>query len=110
MFDYKAKAANPNIHKSANIHSTIIISTVNVFFQEVEREISFRTEQGLYYSYFKHLVEAPSIWEGKESLERDNLTEHLNTINIFKRFNIHEASDIIFYPTLVNQNTLVKTF
>jgi hypothetical protein len=59
--------------------------------QEVEREISFRTEQGLYYSYFKHLVNAPSLWEGKASLERDNLTEHLNTINIFQRFNIHQA-------------------
>jgi len=59
--------------------------------QEVEREISFRTEQGLYYSYFKHLVNAPSLMDGKADLEKDNLTEHLNTINIFQRFNIHQV-------------------
>lgn len=34
-------------------------------FQEVEREISFRTECGLYYSYFKQMLQAPSIQEGK---------------------------------------------
>lgn len=34
-------------------------------FQEVEREISFRTECGLYYSYFKQLLQAPSIQEGR---------------------------------------------
>ena len=60
------------------------------FFQEVEREISFRTESGLYYSYFKHLVNADSVLTGKHELSKDNLTEHLNTINIFSRFNIHQ--------------------
>ena len=59
-------------------------------FQEVEREISFRTESGLYYSYFKHLVNADSVLTGKHELSKDNLTEHLNTINIFSRFNIHQ--------------------
>jgi hypothetical protein len=58
--------------------------------QEVKREISFRTEQGLYYSYFKHLVNAKSLQEGINELERDNLTEHKNTINIWKRFNIYQ--------------------
>ncbi|KAJ3592918.1 hypothetical protein NHX12_005256 [Muraenolepis orangiensis] len=28
---------------------------------EVEREISFRTECGLYYSYYKQMLQAPSI-------------------------------------------------
>ena len=56
----------------------------------MEREISFRTESGLYYSYFKHLVNAESILAGKHELTRDNLTEHLNSINIFSRFNIHQ--------------------
>jgi len=58
--------------------------------QEVKREISFRTEQGLYYSYYKHLVNAKSLQEGINELERDNLTEHKNTINIWKRFNIYQ--------------------
>ncbi len=60
--------------------------------KEVEREISFRTEQGLYYSYFKQLVQAESLAEGIEQLKRDNITEHLRTINIFYRFNIHQVS------------------
>lgn len=34
------------------------------FFQEMEREISFRTECGLYYSYYKQMLQAPSICEG----------------------------------------------
>ena len=37
------------------------------FNQEVEREISFRTESGLYYSYYKQLVNAPSLGQGKQS-------------------------------------------
>ena len=56
----------------------------------MEREISFRTESGLYYSYFKHLVNAESVLVGKQELTKDNLTEHLNSINIFSRFNIHQ--------------------
>ena len=32
--------------------------------QEVEREISFRTETGLYYSYYKQMVLAPSVTQG----------------------------------------------
>ena len=51
----------------------------------MEREISFRTEQGLYYSYFKQLVEAPSLSEGLHQLQFDNTTESMNTINILHR-------------------------
>jgi len=57
---------------------------------EVERQISFRTEQGLYYSYFKQLVEAPSLSEGLRQLQFDNKTESVNTINILHRFNVHQ--------------------
>merc|ERR1719150_327185 len=42
---------------------------------EVEREISFRTEQGLYYSYFKQLVLAQSLSEGFHQLRYNNQTE-----------------------------------
>ena len=54
--------------------------------QEVEREISFRTEQGLYYSYYKQLLAAPSLAEGLRQLQHDNATESGNTINILHRF------------------------
>ncbi len=57
---------------------------------EVEREISFRTEQGLYYFYFKQLIKAVSIVEGVRELASDNKTESTNTINIMQRFNIHQ--------------------
>lgn len=36
--------------------------------QEVEREISFRTECGLYYSYYKQMLQAPSIQQGKHCI------------------------------------------
>ena len=66
------------------------LSDIFVYLQEVEREISFRTEQGLYYSYYKALIQSPTLSEGIESLKNDNLTEHTRTINIFQRFNIHQ--------------------
>eukprot|EP00794_Sanderia_malayensis_P000566 gene566-1224_t len=58
--------------------------------KQVEREISFRTEAGLYFSYYKQMVEAPSISEGLRQLMHDNKTEHLRTINILNRFNIYQ--------------------
>ena len=35
-------------------------------------------------------MNADSVLTGKHELSKDNLTEHLNTINIFSRFNIHQ--------------------
>lgn len=58
--------------------------------KEVEREISFRTESGLYYSYFKQMVQAPSISQGLHSLVYDNVTEHPDTINVFERMNVYQ--------------------
>ncbi|KAM4743583.1 protein C-mannosyl-transferase DPY19L3 isoform 2-T2 [Anableps anableps] len=58
--------------------------------KEVEREISFRTECGLYYSYYKQMLQAPSIQEGLSELIHDNLTESKRTINLFQRMNIYQ--------------------
>uniref|UniRef100_A0A3Q3APW8 Dpy-19 like C-mannosyltransferase 3 n=1 Tax=Kryptolebias marmoratus TaxID=37003 RepID=A0A3Q3APW8_KRYMA len=55
--------------------------------KEVEREISFRTECGLYYSYYKQMLQAPSI---HEELIHDNLTESKRTINLLQRMNIYQ--------------------
>ncbi|XP_028435499.1 probable C-mannosyltransferase DPY19L3 isoform X3 [Perca flavescens] len=57
---------------------------------EVEREISFRTECGLYYSYYKQMLQAPSIQEGLSDLIHDNLTESKRTINLLQRMNIYQ--------------------
>ncbi|KAL4232819.1 hypothetical protein ACF0H5_007505 [Mactra antiquata] len=58
--------------------------------KEVEREISFRTESGLYYSYYKQMVNAPSITQGLYEITHDNLTEHPSTINVLERMNIYQ--------------------
>ncbi|XP_050394567.2 probable C-mannosyltransferase DPY19L3 [Patella vulgata] len=58
--------------------------------QEVEREISFRTESGLFYSYYKQLVNSKSISKGIDELVRDNLTEYPSTINVLQRMNIYQ--------------------
>uniref|UniRef100_H2SE59 Dpy-19 like C-mannosyltransferase 3 n=1 Tax=Takifugu rubripes TaxID=31033 RepID=H2SE59_TAKRU len=58
--------------------------------KEVEREISFRTECGLYYSYFKQMLQAPSVQQGLFELTNDNLTESKRTINLLQRMNIYQ--------------------
>ncbi|KAK7913203.1 hypothetical protein WMY93_013414 [Mugilogobius chulae] len=58
--------------------------------KEVEREISFRTECGLYYSYYKQMLQAPSISAGLSELIHDNLTESKRTINLLQRMNIYQ--------------------
>ncbi|XP_060110373.1 probable C-mannosyltransferase DPY19L3 [Heteronotia binoei] len=58
--------------------------------KEMEREISFRTECGLYYSYYKQMVQAPSIQTGLHSLIYDNKTESMRTINILERMNVYQ--------------------
>jgi len=51
--------------------------------------MTFRTEMGLYYYYFKVLVTADSVGEGVQQLYRNNLTEFPLTINTLKRFNLY---------------------
>ena len=55
----------------------------------IEREMSFRTEAGFYYSYFKTMVEAPSFLEGWRSLVNDTGTEYPSHINTLQRFNVY---------------------
>ena len=45
--------------------------------------------QGLYYSYFITVIEAPSFFSGVGSLMRNNVTEYPDTINTLKRFNLY---------------------
>ena len=74
------------------------LSFLSFLFQEVEREISFRTEQGLYYSYFKTVIEAPTFLKGVEGLYANTLTEYPNTINTLKRFNLYPEVFPFFLP------------
>ncbi|XP_014769957.1 probable C-mannosyltransferase DPY19L3 [Octopus bimaculoides] len=72
--------------------------------KELEREISFRTESGLYYSYYKQMVNAPSIMEGINSLTDDNLTEFPSTINVIERMNIYQE---IILATIYRSFTVI---
>ncbi|XP_053396813.1 probable C-mannosyltransferase DPY19L3 isoform X1 [Mercenaria mercenaria] len=79
--------------------------------KEVEREISFRTESGLYYSYYKQMVNAPSITQGLYAITHDNLTEHPSTINVLERMNIYQEIVLsILYRILPLKNFLEPVF
>ena len=55
--------------------------------------MAFRTEMGLYYSYYQSMVDAPTWQQGLDELIHDKVTEYPKTINVLKRFNL--------YPELV---------
>ncbi|XP_005998407.1 protein C-mannosyl-transferase DPY19L3 [Latimeria chalumnae] len=79
--------------------------------KEIEREISFRTECGLYYSYYKQMVQAPSIRQGFYELMYDNKTESRRTINILKRMNIYQEVLLsVLYRLLPIQNYLEPVY
>ncbi|XP_039982062.1 probable C-mannosyltransferase DPY19L3 isoform X4 [Xiphias gladius] len=78
---------------------------------EMEREISFRTECGLYYSYYKQMLKAPSIQEGLSDLIHDNLTESKRTINLLQRMNIYQEVFLsVLYRLLPIQSYLEPVY
>ena len=80
----------------------------------VEREISLRTESGLYYSYFKYLTTKPALnaglVEGISQLINDNRTECWRSINVLERFNIFQEILLASWFSLsTNWQALVDT-
>ena len=72
----------------------------------LERQISLRTESGLYYSYFKYLTTRPALngglAEGIAQLVNDNRTESWRSINVLQRFNIFQE---VFLASLFSIST-----
>lgn len=79
--------------------------------KEVEREISFRTECGLYYSYYKQMLQAPTLQQGFHGLMYDNKTESMRTINLLQRMNIYQEVFLsILYRVLPIQKYLEPVY
>jgi hypothetical protein len=71
--------------------------------QAVEREISFRTESGFYYSFFKELSTGPHVYDKVVSLLADNRTESWRSINALRRFNIYQEVFLAILYRLFDQ-------
>ncbi|XP_068602912.1 probable C-mannosyltransferase DPY19L4 [Brachionichthys hirsutus] len=57
--------------------------------QELEREITFQEGSGIYYYYFKHMLETPSFERGFYELTLDNKTVSGQTINVVERLSLY---------------------
>ncbi len=76
----------------------------------LERELSFRTEMGLYYSYFKQIaIDSSSFIQGFLSVISDNRTEAPTTINVLERFNLYPELLLSFiYRQMKSRNMLTE--
>ncbi|XP_069777957.1 probable C-mannosyltransferase DPY19L4 isoform X5 [Narcine bancroftii] len=57
--------------------------------QDIEREISFQADSGLYYYYYKKMLQATSIQEGFFELTHDNKTLSLRTLNSVQQIGLY---------------------
>ncbi|KAL4222659.1 hypothetical protein ACF0H5_018701 [Mactra antiquata] len=75
----------------------------------LERELAFRTEMGLYFSYYKTMIESKTFMDGLNQVMNDNITEYPLTINTLKRFNLYpEVALAVGYRMYESVNQALK--
>uniref|UniRef100_A0A0N5C083 C-mannosyltransferase n=1 Tax=Strongyloides papillosus TaxID=174720 RepID=A0A0N5C083_STREA len=72
--------------------------------RKIEQEISLRTESGLYYSYYKEILQKKNLINGIISLTNDTRTEWPRSINLLERFNIYQEIILASLYTFYNFN------
>lgn len=55
---------------------------------EIEREMSFRTEMGMYYYYYKTIVESETFMDGLRKIRHDNISEYGNVIDATQKYSL----------------------
>nr|XP_012139745.1 PREDICTED: probable C-mannosyltransferase DPY19L1 isoform X2 [Megachile rotundata] len=55
---------------------------------EIEREMSFRTEMGMYYYYYKTIAESETFMDGLRKISHDNISEYGNVIDATKKYSL----------------------
>ena len=58
--------------------------------------------QGLYYSYYKTIVKAPTFTDGLRSVVSCNVTEYPSKVNVLRRFNLYpevRCQGVVFHTS-----------
>ncbi|XP_059841049.1 probable C-mannosyltransferase DPY19L4 isoform X2 [Hypanus sabinus] len=79
--------------------------------QDLEREISFQADSGLYYYYYKKMLQATSIQEGFFELTHDNKTLSLRTLNSVQQIGLYpEVFAGILYRITGSRETIEPVY